>query len=109
MKQFLKNNLVFFCFVIFSFILESVALLTITGSLLVKHPILSILLYLSLGTIYNLISNIKAKKIFLIISSILQLLINLFCVILFESTGTLFDFSMLQLASETTQFMDVII
>ena len=108
MKQFLKNNLVFICFVIFSFILESVALLTITGSLLVKHPILSILLYLSLGTIYNLISNIKAKKIFLIISSILQLLINLFCVILFESTGTLFDFSMLQLASETTQFMDAI-
>lgn len=108
MKQFLKNNLVFICFVVFSFILESVALLTITGSILVRRPLLSILLFLSLGTIYNLISNVKAKKIFLIIISIFQLLINLFCVILFESTGTLFDFSMLQLASETTQFMDAI-
>lgn len=108
MKQFLKNNLLFICFIVFSILLESVSLLIITGSLLIKSPLLSFLIFLFLGTIYNLISNIKTKKIFLTVFSSLHLLINLFCVILFESTGTLFDFSMLQLASETTQFIDAI-
>ena len=108
MKQFLKNNLVFFCFVGFSILLECSTLLIISKSIIIRNPILSLLLILVIFSVYNLINNIKAKKIFLMVLSIIQLLINLFCVILFESTGTLFDFSMLQLASETTQFMDAI-
>ncbi len=104
MKQFLKNNLGFFCFLGFSCILEFSTLFLITGSFLVRFPYLSIFLLTMVFGIYNLISNYRIKNIFLYVCSLCVIIVNVFYIILFENTRTYFDFSMLQLISETSRF-----
>lgn len=104
MKQFLKNNLSFFCFLGFSCILEFSTLFFITGSFLVRFPYLSLFLLTMVFGIYNLISNFKIKNIFLGISALCVIIVNVFYIILFENTRTYFDFSMLLLIGETSKF-----
>jgi hypothetical protein len=58
--------------------------------------------------IYNLVKRKKSKYIFLYTVSAFQLTINIFCMILFDNTGSYFDFSMLQLVSETSKFLNTI-
>lgn len=103
-KQFLKNNLSFFCFLGFSFILEISTLFIITGSLSIRFPYLSFFLWGAIFSIYNLISNHKIKNIFIYFVALIAIIINLFYVILFENTKTYFDFSMLSLIGETNKF-----
>lgn len=108
MKQFLKNNLAYLFHFILSILLELSTVAILTGMFAIRKPWILLFNALSLFFIFNLISNKKAKLI--TISSVfgLQLIINLFCVILYENTGTLFDFSMIQLAGESTMFLSTI-
>ena len=108
MKQFLKNNYIFFAYAILSIILELSSLFVISKTIFIRQPWLSLLSFISIFSIYNLISSLKFKKILLNCVFVLQFVINLFCVILFENTGTVFDFSMLELATETGEFISTI-
>lgn len=108
MKQFLKNNLAFLFHFILSVILELSTVAILTGSFMIREPWILLFNTLSLFFIFNLISNKKAKLITISSIFVIQLIINLFCVILFENTGTLFDFSMIQLVGESTMFLSTI-
>ena len=108
MKQFLKNNYIFFAYAILSIILELSSLFVISGSIIVRQPWLSLLSFIVVFSIYNLIASLKYKKALINCVFIIQFVINLFCVILFENTGTVFDFSMLELATETGEFITTI-
>ena len=101
MRQFLKNNLNFFLFLLFSLIIELSSLYIITGNLFIKEPWFGLTSILIIFAIYNLISKRRIKEIFLDVCFTIQSIIVLFTVILFENTGTLFDFSMLLLIKET--------
>jgi len=108
MKRFLKNNLVYFSHFLLSIFLELSTIIILTNSIMIREPWLLLSISTALFFIYNLISNVKAKNILLNSIFIIQIIINIFCVILFENTGTLFDFSMIQLATESTDFLSTI-
>ena len=108
MKQFLKNNLTFLSHFILSVILELSTVAILTSAFMIREPWILLSITVALFFIYNLISSSKVKNALLLIVFIIQLAINLFSVILFENTGTLFDFSMVYLASESTDFLSTI-
>lgn len=108
MKQFLKNNLTFLSHFILSVILELSTVAILTSAFMIREPWILLSITIALFFIYNLISSAKVKNALLLIVFIIQLAINLFSVILFENTGTLFDFSMVYLASESTDFLSTI-
>ena len=108
MKMFLKNNLVYFCFLAFSIILELSTLVIITDSFLIKQPWISLIFLLLFYSLYILIPKKKVKCTILFLFSTFQLVLSLVAVVLFENTGSYFDFSMLQLIGETSKFMNTI-
>lgn len=108
MKQFLKNNLVYISHFIISVILEISTIILLTNSIMIREPWLLLSISLALFIIYNLITSVKAKNILITSVFVIQLIINVFCVILFDNTGTLFDFSMIYLATESTDFLSTI-
>ena len=104
MKQFLKNNIVFLIYLLFSVILEVSTLLIVTGTPLIRAPWISILYMCSIFLIYNLIRGRKGKCILLYSVSFFQLLINWLSELLFENTGTYFEYSMFKLVGGADQF-----
>lgn len=104
MKQFLKNNIVFLIYLLFSVILEVSTLLIVTGTPLIRAPWISILYMCSIFLIYNLIRSKKGKCILLYSVSFFQLLINWLSELLFENTGTYFEYSMFKLVGGADQF-----
>lgn len=105
MKQFLRNNINFIIYLFFAIIIESSTLLVITGNVILTKPWFALTLIGLVFSIYNLLKNILLKKIFLILSICVQSILCLFSIVLYENTGTLFDFSMFNLVGETTQFI----
>lgn len=108
MKQFFKNNILYFIHFIISSILELSTVIILTNSFMIREPWLLLSISIGIFAIYNLILNKKIKNGLLIFTFIIQIVLNIFCVILFENTGTLFDFSMFQLATESTTFLNTI-
>ena len=82
MKHFLKNNLPFAMHFLLSLILEISTLFVLTSSIMIKEPWILLSITLALFFIYNLITNIKAKNILISVVFSIQLITNLFCVIL---------------------------
>lgn len=105
MKQFFKNNINFFVYLTFATVLELTSLFVMTKNLFLISPWLSLSIIGIIFSIHNLLKRRSFKNTFLTVCLCLQSIICLFCVILYENTGTLFDFSMLNLVSETTKFM----
>ena len=104
MKQFLKNNIVFLIYLLFSFALGVSTLLIVTGTALVRAPWISILYFSSVFLIYNLIRSKKGKCILLYCFSFFQILVNWLSELLFENTGTYFEYSMFKLVGGADQF-----
>ena len=104
MKQFLKNNIVFSIYLLFSVILEVSTLLIVTKTAILRAPWISILYLASIFLIYNLISSKKGKCILLYSVSFFQLLINWLSELLFENTGSYFEYSMFKLVGGADQF-----
>lgn len=104
MKQFLKNNIVFSIYLLFSVILEVSTLLIVTKTATLRAPWISILYLASIFLIYNLISSKKGKCILLYSVSFFQLLINWLSELLFENTGSYFEYSMFKLVGGADQF-----
>lgn len=108
MKLFLKNNIIYLIHFILSFVLELSTVIILTNSFTIREPWILLSISIALFFIYNLITHKKIKNILLLCVFIIQIIINLFCVILFDNTGTLFDFSMIYLATESTDFLGTI-
>lgn len=105
MKRFLKNNINFLVYFAFSIILELSSLFAITGFLFLKSPWFSLTILGIVFALCNIIKRRSLKNLVLSICLCIQSIICLFCLILYENTGTLFDFSMINLAGETAKFM----
>lgn len=97
MKSFIKNNISIILYVVIAVILELTTNLMVCGNILIYEPwfalsllffIVAIMLFCKKGTTRYYIAS---SLIFV------QGLINIFCVILYDMTGTLFDFGMLNL------------
>ena len=108
MKTFLKNNINFFVYFIFSILIELITLYSITKNFFISSPWLSLCLLGIIFSIYNFLKSRTAKNVVLFVVSAIQTMICLFCYILFDSTGTLFEFSMFRLVAEATTFAGVI-
>ena len=108
MKQFLKNNINFFLYLFFAIVLELSSLFVMTGNLFIKYPFIGLSIIGILFAIVNFCKSRTAKNSIITVFFIIQCVINIFCVILFENTGTLFDFSMIYVAEEGTTFLNAI-
>lgn len=103
-KKFFINNIAFLVYCFFSFLLEITTIAMTTNTFFMSKPWLYLLGLLLTFFVYNFISHKAIKRWYLLILLILQCVANLGCVILFENTGTIFDFSMLSLLKETADF-----
>lgn len=103
-KKFFINNIAFFVYCFFSFLLEITTIAMTTNTFFISKPWLYLLGLLLTFFVYNFISTKSIKRWLLLILLILECIANLGCVILFENTGTVFDFSMLSLLKETADF-----
>lgn len=108
MKSFLKNNIVFLMYFLFSIILEISGLFVINGNVFITSPWLALSIVGIIFASCNFCMKRKTKNIIISIVFVLQCILNLFCVILYENTGTLFDFNMFQVAGEGTTFLNAI-
>ena len=108
MKTLLKNNINFLVYFGFAIILELTTLFFITHHLFITKPWFLLTMAGVVFSLYNLFKKRILKNIFLSICLCLQSIVCLFCVILYENTGTIFDFSMLNLVSETAKFMGTV-
>ena len=108
MKQFWKNNLVFLSYFLYTIILEFITLFIVTNSILIHNIWISILLFIANFLIYNLISNKKGKLGLVFSLGFIHILICLLSVLLFENTGTYFEYSMFFLVGGAEQFAGTI-
>ena len=105
MKTFLRNNIIFFIYFAFSIIVELSGIFVITKSFFVKSPWLLLTISLLIFSIYNFIKSRKAKNITISILLILQAILSLVLVVVFDNTGTYFDFNMLKLIGSNNNFV----
>lgn len=105
MKRFLRNNINFFVFLVFAFIFESVTLFILSETFFIKSPWFALSLLGIIFSFYNLFKSRIAKNIILYICVVTQTILGLFSVVLYDNTGTLFDFNMFQLVGESTTFL----
>lgn len=105
MKNFIKNNLNFFIYFAFSILVELSGIYAITGKFYIRYP--WFLLTIS-GIIFSIINFIKSrtiKNITLISLLTLQSILSLVFVVLYDNTGTYFDFNMLKLIGANNNFV----
>lgn len=100
MKKFFKENLSFFVYAFFCIFIELLSLYLITNSIIIERPWLGICSLGILFSIYLFIKSPKWKKWLLFISLFIHTAICLTCVILYDNTGTFFDFNMFKLFNE---------
>lgn len=105
MTRFLKNNINFFVFLFFAVIIELSTVFVITDFLFLTKPWFILTMIGVIFSIYNLLKKRILKNALLSICLCIQSILCLFNVILYENTGTLFDFSMFSLVGETSKFM----
>ena len=99
-KNFLKNNISLLIYIFIATILELTTNILVCDSLFITNPLFALTL---IGLIVTLLTFIRKGIIrFYLCSALLlvQGIINIFCVILYDMTGTLFDFGMFNLRSD---------
>ena len=100
MKVFLKNNISLILYVVIAIILETLTNILVCGNPFILSPWFAISL---LVLIVTLLSFIKKGIIRYYVASsliLVQGVLNLFCVILYDMTGTLFDYGMFNLRND---------
>lgn len=100
MKTAIKNNLTIILYVIISIILELTTNILVCDSIYIVNPLFGMSLLILITT---LLYSVKKGIIRYYIASALlfiQGVINIFCVILYDMTGTLFDYGMFNLRSD---------
>ena len=100
MKKFFINNISLILYVVASLILEITTNILVCGNPFIKSPWFGLSLLILIITLLSFIK--KGVIRYYIASSLIfvQGAINIFCVILYDMTGTLFDFGMFNLRSD---------
>jgi len=106
MKQFFKNNIVFFVYYVFAIIIELSGIYVMSNKSYIRNPFFLITLSLITFSIYNFIKSRKAKIITLSTLLIIQAILSIVFVALYDNTGgTYFDFNMLKLIGSNNNFV----
>lgn len=105
MKQFLKNNISFLVYLLFSILIELSTVLVIADKFFIREPWIALTILGIIFAIYNFIKSRKAKNITLSILLLLQFILCLVFVVVYDNTGTLFDFNMLRLIKANNNFV----
>lgn len=100
MKNFIKNNISIILFIVISLVLEITTNILVCNNPFITKPwfALSFLILIVAGL--SFIKNGLIRYYIVISLIFVQGLINIFCVILYDMTGTLFDFGMFNLRSD---------
>ena len=105
MRLFLKNNISYLIYFIFSIIIELSTVFVISDKLFISSPFIGLTLLGVIFSIYNFMKSRKAKNITLSILLLLQFILCLVFVVVYDNTGTMFDFNMLRLISSNNNFV----
>lgn len=105
MRLFLKNNISYLIYFIFSIIIELSTVFVISDKLFISSPFIGLTILGVIFSIYNLMKSRKAKNITLSILLLLQFILCLVFVVVYDNTGTMFDFNMLRLISSNNNFV----
>lgn len=100
MKKFLKENLSFFIYAACCIFIELLSLYMITDSIIIERPWFGICSLGILFSIYLFIRSHKWKKWLLYGSLFFHIIICIVCVVLYDNSGTFFDFNMFKLVTE---------
>ena len=106
MKRLIKNNYIPILFALTALCMELTAVFVTTGKLLIRHP----WIYLSLLAILTLMQYfLRTNRARHICSSILLsvfFIFDLVFIVIYEMTGTIFDFSMLKLRGDAMAILE---
>lgn len=105
MRMFLKNNISYFIYFIFSIIIELSTVFIISDKMFISSPYIGFTILGIIFGVYNLMKSNKAKNIMLSILLFLQFALCLVFVVVYDNTGTMFDFNMLRLISSNNNFV----
>ena len=105
MKHFFKNNIVFFVYFIFAVVVELSGVYVITNKFFIRFPWFLLTIAGIVFAIYNFIKSRKAKNITLSVLLSLHCILSIVFVVLYDNTGTLFDFNMLKLIGANNNFV----
>lgn len=104
----LKNNITIYLYIFISIILELTTNIIIYHNPLIYKPWFGLTLLLSITFILFMIKKGFVRYVFASIFMIVQGIINLACVIIYDMTGTLFDFSMFTLRNDAMSILEKI-
>ncbi len=99
-KHFFKTNYIPLCFFALGVIIELVAVLVTSGKFFVRNPIMWLSILGTLTIVQFFILNQKARYIFSCVVLLVWMLIDIIFIVIYDMTGTIFDFSMLQLRND---------
>lgn len=108
MKKWIKNNKLIVLFVIFSLIMEMVSVYAVEGELLFSNPTLFFGLW---GFVVCLLLMMKSNKVRMAVCVtvlILQAVLDLVFVVVYDMTGQYFDFGMLYLRNDAWGILESI-
>ena len=99
-KHFLKTNYIPLTFLLLGVIIELVAVLVTSGKFYVRNPIMWLSILGALTVTQFFILNQKARYIYSCIALLVLMILDLVFIVIYDMTGTIFDFSMLQLRND---------
>lgn len=108
MKEFLKTNYLILSFIILSITTELIGIIALGSGFGFSDPRFYLTYLLIVSSILYLIKNQTIRLWVALILFIVQGIINIFCIVLFEMTGTLFDFGMFKLRNDAMGILESI-
>lgn len=100
MKSFIKNNLTIIFYVVIAIILELTTNAMVCGNILIYKPWFALSLLIFIISIMIFIRRGIVRYYIACSLILVQGILNIFCVILYDMTGTLFDFGMFNLRND---------
>ncbi len=106
MKSFLKNNISIIGYLLITVFLELYTNFIICGNIIIEKPWIFITLVLFITSVLYLIRKGIIRYYLASFIILVQGVINLFCIILYDMTGTLFDFGMFNLRNDGMSILE---
>lgn len=100
MKNFIKNHISLILYVIIAVILECTTNILVCGNPFITKPWFALSLLILIVTLLTFVRKGIVRYYIASLLILIQGILNLFCIILYDMTGTLFDFGMFNLRSD---------
>jgi len=108
MKKILKDNAIIPLYAVLSVLVELFSVFSIDGTFYIKNPIITLSLLVISMSILFLIKNTKKRYALSIILLSVKALLVLVFIVVFDMTGTYFDFGMLKLRNDAFGILESI-